>query len=436
MRSSDAERRSRVARAPSGACAPRRSATGRRRARRDVGTCGDRLDDRLEALRRRGAAEREERQRRRAPGRSTHWRPETSIPCPIGTTLRDAQRERALVDGEDARREPRRRPRAGGSRRQCVNQSSTSTAERTRDAAPRARRRWGTCARARPRARACARARERAPTRSGGRGRRGDASRRGARGSCRAARPRPRVSASTTSSSTRAGERPELRDGRAEHGARRVDLLGDEDEPHARAATARSTSSATSLGVLVRRVRPVVRARHGRRRRAAARAPRSERIRTRASAIASGRSGIDEQARLVVPDDVGDAAGARADHGAAAAERLEHDARRAPPSATASSSSQASSSAAHDVGRLERGGPTSTWSGRSRTSASATSVVAPVADEPQPRAGTRGAARRHASASDVDVLVALEHADEERDRALGQRRDRRLRERASGRCTS
>ena len=42
------------------------------------------------------------------------------------------------------------------------------------------------------------------------------------------------------------GERPELVDGRPEHGARRVDLLGDDDEPHARLlATARSTSART-----------------------------------------------------------------------------------------------------------------------------------------------------------------------------------------------
>ena len=40
-------------------------------------------------------------------------------------------------------------------------------------------------------------------------------------------------------------ERPQLRDRRSEHGARRVDLLRDDDEPHECAAIARSTSSAT-----------------------------------------------------------------------------------------------------------------------------------------------------------------------------------------------
>ena len=39
--------------------------------------------------------------------------------------------------------------------------------------------------------------------------------------------------------------------------------------------------------------------------------------------------GIDEQSRVVVVDDVGDAAGTSADDGASAAERLEHDPRSA-----------------------------------------------------------------------------------------------------------
>ena len=41
------------------------------------------------------------------------------------------------------------------------------------------------------------------------------------------------------------GERPQLGDRGAEHGTRRVDLLGDDDEPHRRASTARPTSSTT-----------------------------------------------------------------------------------------------------------------------------------------------------------------------------------------------
>ena len=51
-------------------------------------------------------------------------------------------------------------------------------------------------------------------------------------------------------------------------------------------------------------------------------------------------------------------------------------------------------------------------------------------------AGTRGAASRHASAIGVDVLVALEDTDVERDRALGERLRRAARRRRSGRCRS
>ena len=221
-----------------------------------------------------------------------------------------------------------RRARAGGSRRQCVNQRTTRDAER-----PDERRREHRVDRAHVRddgggarpPRELARERrleaEAAPGLGATRGR-------GGRGSSRAARPSTAPSASTTTSSTSAASARSLATVAPSTGLRRVDLLRDEDEPHAlRASTARSTSSATrsaySSGVYVQaaeRARPPSPSRSA--------SARSERIRTSASAISSRPVGIDEEARLAVRDDVRDPAGPRADDGPAAAEGLEHDPRR------------------------------------------------------------------------------------------------------------
>ena len=110
--------------------------------------------------------------------------------------------------------------------------------------------------------RAAARARGRAPSRSAGHGppgaRRGTALTLQFSGSA----PSTALSASTTSSSTRAASARSFVDGRPEHRAGRVDLLRDDDEPHRPPGLHGAAHELDdAVGVLVRRVRPLGRER-------------------------------------------------------------------------------------------------------------------------------------------------------------------------------
>ena len=105
---------------PSSATSDSSSARWRRSSSVSDGPCsdqrrlrhlGDGADHRVEPLRRRRPAEREQRGSPSPRLRSAHGKSARSMPCPIGTSLRDGERERAAVDRDDRRRE--RAPRAG-----------------------------------------------------------------------------------------------------------------------------------------------------------------------------------------------------------------------------------------------------------------------------------------------------------------------------------
>ena len=68
-------------------------------------TCSHGAEDRLDPFGRRVAAEHERLEVRPCASRSVQPNSFTSIPCPIGRTLREAQRERAAVDADDRGRE-------------------------------------------------------------------------------------------------------------------------------------------------------------------------------------------------------------------------------------------------------------------------------------------------------------------------------------------
>ena len=104
---------------------------------------------------------------------------------------------------------------------------------------------------------------------------------------------------------------------------------------------------------------------------------------------------VDEDARLAVPDDIGDPARARSDDRAAAAQCLEHDARR-PLGAGGEEQEPGVVERPHDVGRLEPALPRDA-AGEVADERLGHVAVPSVPDDPQSPPGTRGAARRQAS---------------------------------------
>ena len=139
------------------------------------------------------------------------------------------------------------------------------------------------------------------------------------------------------------------------------------------------------------------------------------RTRTSASASAAASSGGTSEAVLAVHDDVGDAAGARADTGRPR-QNASTTIRGSPSERDGSTSAVASSSAAatSGVGSL---GVQRTRPGNSATSARRRSVIVP---RPTRCSGAAGKPRRSQPpgvGEHVDRLVALEHADEEQARA-------------------
>ena len=219
------------------------------------------------------------------------------------------------------------------------------------------------------------------------------------------------------------GERAELGDRRPEHGARRIDLLRHDDEPHAAGLHRARHELGHPLGVLVRGVRPL----------------RGVRVRAVPEPLRERPVGedpyervgdlvrplrIDEQPRLLGPDDVGDPAGPGADDGAPAAERLEDDPRRS-LGARGEEQQPGVVERLHDLGRLEPPLP-GDLVGQVAYERLGDVVVAALAHEPETR--VRDARRREPPrlGDGVDVLVALEDADVERDGALGKRGDGRL----------
>ena len=222
-------------------------------------------------------------------------------------------------------------------------------------------------------------------------------------------------------------ERAQLVDRRPERRARRVDLLRDDDEPHAaRASTARSTSSTTlsaySSGVYAHadRARPPSAPRRSAS--VAVGEDPDERVRDLAGPV-----GVDEQAGLPVPDHVGDPPGSSADDGPPAAERLEHDLGR-PLGPRGEQEQPRIVECLHDVRCLEPPVPGDP-AGELADERLHDAPVSPVSDDPQRGLRDAGGGEPPRVCDRMDVLVSLEHADEQRGRALRERRDRRLGER-------
>ena len=223
------------------------------------------------------------------------------------------------------------------------------------------------------------------------------------------------------------GESSQLVDGRAEHGARGIDLLGDDDEPHPRrASTARPTSSRTlsaySSAVYVHSAGAPPRLLAEALGEVAVGQDADERV---GDLVGSIR--IDEQAGLAVPHDIRDAAGPRPDDRPAAAQGLQHDT-RCPLGSGGEQEEPGVVERPNDVGRLESRVPCHA-PGEIANERLRDVSVAPVADDAKlalrdarggepPRFGDR-----------VDVLVALEDADEQRRRPVRQAGHRRVGER-------
>ena len=175
---------------------------------------------------------------------------------------------------------------------------------------------------------------------------------------------------------------------------------------HARAA---STTARTRVGVLVGGRDPAGR----RRERALAEAPRElavgrERARSPPRARASSPDSH-EQAVDAVLDDVRDPAGARADHGAAAQERLDRDAGQA-LGRRRQQQRPRGVERARDLRRLEAPVPLRALA-RERPRRPPTCVPLPTTWSRA--SGTRARREPPRRGEALDVLVALEHADEE-----------------------
>ena len=146
---------------------------------------------------------------------------------------------------------------------------------------------------------------------------------------------------------------------------------------------------------------------------------RSESTRTSASASAVGVFDRNEKARRAILHDVGDAADPAPDHTAAAAERLDDDATEA--LRTGREHEGRSPRRAHARPPGWRATRSSASAREARDEALEHVAQRPAPDEVKRRVGHARGRAAPGLGEDVDGLVALEHADEERDRALGQR---------------
>ena len=224
------------------------------------------------------------------------------------------------------------------------------------------------------------------------------------------------------------GERAQLVDRRPERRARRVDLLRDDDEPHAaRASTARSDQLDDVGGVLLGRVRPRRRARLALRaealgERAVGEEP-DERVRD-----LGGRSGStsspDSPSRTTsgIPP-------ARAPTTARPRQSASSTTLGVPSDREASRSNHASSNAFTTSGVSSRLSQV-TRPGKLADERLSDVAMSPVSDDPQRGLRDARGGEPPGLCDRMDVLVSLEHADEQGGRALGERRDRRLGERS------
>ena len=133
--------------------------------------------------------------------------------------------------------------------------------------------------------------------------------------------------------------------------------------------------------------------------------------------------GLDEIPLDVVADEVRHPAAATRDHGAAARERLDDHARR-PLRARGEQQQRRLVQRVHDLGCGQRGRP-ARLPGQVGDERLDERRVETAADEPKLRVRQPRRREPPGGGDPVDVLVALEHADEERRRPLGQRRRRR-----------
>ena len=148
--------------------------------------------------------------------------------------------------------------------------------------------------------------------------------------------------------------------------------------------------------------------------------PRRARPRARSTIV-----GLDEQAVHAVLDDVGDA-GAVADHGPRPRQTASSAHAAALPSATAGTRTRRVHRRPRPA-RRETLGDHSVCAGRSRDQLFDDGAQRPVADEVQSRLGHARCRKPPRVDERVEVLVALEHADEDGARPRRQRRGRRSR---------